>query len=146
MKTYLGVFAGNDGPDSIDWAMMLLNMYEAWFQSTGDFVKRTGCGRGGYIEVSCDPEFILESEIGVHRLVRLSPHDSAHRRCTTFCGVTMTVGETPAKLRDKDGDAMWASLRRSYVLYPYKLVRDHQTGNESQEVERFLAGELDLLE
>ncbi len=51
--------------------------------------------------------------------------------------------EERAKLKGKRIDAGWGSQIRSYVLHPYKMVKDHRTGYESSNSEAVLDGELD---
>ncbi|MBV9713282.1 MAG: peptide chain release factor 2, partial [Ktedonobacteraceae bacterium] len=91
----LSIHAGSGGVDAQDWAEMLLRMYLRWAErhhfrtevydySEGDeaglkstTVEITGRYAYGY----------LRSEIGTHRLIRLSPFDAAHRRHTSFAKV-----------------------------------------------------------
>ena len=51
--------------------------------------------------------------------------------------------EERIKLRGERPSAEWGSQIRSYVLHPYKMVKDHRTGVKSSEPERVLDGELD---
>jgi peptide chain release factor 2 len=88
----LAIHAGAGGTDSQDWAEMLLRMYLRWAEATGrkaDLVdKLTGDEAGikrAVITISGAYTYgYLSSERGVHRLVRLSPFDAAHRRHTSF--------------------------------------------------------------
>jgi peptide chain release factor 2 len=88
----LAIHAGAGGTDSQDWAEMLLRMYLRWAEATGrkaDLVdKLTGDEAGikrAIITISGAYTYgYLNSERGVHRLVRLSPFDAAHRRHTSF--------------------------------------------------------------
>jgi peptide chain release factor 2 len=91
----LTVHAGSGGLDSQDWAEMLLRMYLRWAERDGF--------RAAVLEASSDEEAgiksatvlvggdyaygYLKAEKGVHRLVRISPFDSAHRRHTSFASV-----------------------------------------------------------
>jgi peptide chain release factor 2 len=94
----LSVHAGAGGTDSQDWAEMLLRMYLRWAEQSRmqvDFIEESVGEEAGIksatIRVSGDRAYgRLRSERGVHRLVRLSPFDSAHRRHTSFALVEVT--------------------------------------------------------
>jgi len=53
------------------------------------------------------------------------------------------MAEERAKLKGKRIDAGWGNQIRSYVLHPYKMVKDHRTGYETSNSEAVLDGELD---
>jgi peptide chain release factor 2 len=88
----LAIHAGAGGTDSQDWAEMLQRMYLRWAEDHGftmDILDTTPGEEAGIksvtIAVSGRYAFgYLRSEKGVHRLVRLSPFDAAHRRHTSF--------------------------------------------------------------
>lgn len=88
----LAIHAGAGGTDSQDWAAMLERMYLRWAEDNGfeteilDFTSGEEAGvKSATIAVSGEYAFgYLRSEKGVHRLVRLSPFDAAHRRHTSF--------------------------------------------------------------
>ncbi len=94
-NAFLSVHAGAGGTESCDWAQMLLRMYDRWAEKEGYDVEvvdsRAGeeAGiRGATIHVRGEWAFgYLKSEIGVHRLVRISPFDSSGRRHTSFAAV-----------------------------------------------------------
>ncbi len=225
---YLSINAGAGGTDSQDWAEMLLRMF-------GRFCERMGFAaslleasagdtaglRSATLEVKGSYAYgHLKSESGVHRLVRLSPFDAAHRRHTSFAAVTVTpvTEETVVELDPKDlridtyrssgaggqhvnvtdsavrithlptglvascqnersqhqnkamamrilqaklADVLrrqdaarleelkgelreneWGSQIRSYVLHPYRLVKDHRTSLETSNVDDVLDGDL----
>jgi peptide chain release factor 2 len=88
----LAIHAGAGGTDSQDWAAMLERMYLRWAEARGyrtEILDRTSGEEAGLksVTIAVDGKFAygyLRSEKGVHRLVRLSPFDSAHRRHTSF--------------------------------------------------------------
>jgi len=88
----LAVHAGAGGTDSQDWAEMLQRMYLRWAENHGyttdilDFSEGEEAGIKS-ITIAVNGRYAygyLRAEKGVHRLVRLSPFDSAHRRHTSF--------------------------------------------------------------
>jgi len=88
----LAIHAGAGGTDSQDWAAMLMRMYLRWAERKGyqtellDLSEGEEAGiKSATISISGKYAFgYLRSEKGVHRLVRLSPFDAAHRRHTSF--------------------------------------------------------------
>jgi len=88
----LAIHAGAGGTDSQDWAAMLERMYLRWAESRGfetEILDITEGEEAGIksVTIAVDGEYAfgyLRSEKGVHRLVRLSPFDAAHRRHTSF--------------------------------------------------------------
>ncbi len=226
----LAIHAGAGGTDSQDWAEMLLRMYTRWAEQRRFKCQLLDLSDGEEAGIkSATLEIIgphaygyAKSERGVHRLVRLSPFDSAHARHTSFAlvevlpeaGDEVNVTVDPddleidtfkasgaggqhvqknstavrmkhlpsgivvscqnersltqnkeaalkilkARLMERElarkaeererlkGDhisAGWGNQIRSYVLHPYKLVKDHRTAHESTNPEAVLAGELD---
>lgn len=94
----ISINAGAGGVDSQDWAEMLLRMYTRWGERQGMNVKvldvqegeQAGI-RGAEIEFTGDYAYgYLRSEVGVHRLVRISPFDAQARRQTSFVSVMVT--------------------------------------------------------
>jgi peptide chain release factor 2 len=89
------IHPGAGGTESQDWARILLRMYLNWFQKKGfkfevlDEQPAEDAGiKSATIEVQSDYAFgYLRSEIGVHRLVRISPFDANARRHTSFAAV-----------------------------------------------------------
>jgi peptide chain release factor 2 len=94
----LGIHAGAGGTDSQDWAGMLMRMYMAWADSkkfTVEFLEESVGDEAGIksatLRISGPRAYgLLKSERGVHRLVRISPFDSAARRHTSFALVEVT--------------------------------------------------------
>src|SRR5512138_3538523 len=88
----LAIHAGAGGTDSQDWAAMLERMYLRWAERRGfkvELLDRTDGEEAGLksVTLAVDGRYAygyLRSEKGVHRLVRLSPFDAAHRRHTSF--------------------------------------------------------------
>ena len=88
----LAIHAGAGGTESQDWAEMLLRMYLRWAEQRGfdtSILSRTEGEEAGIKSVTVEVKGRyaygnLKAERGVHRLVRLSPYDSAHRRHTSF--------------------------------------------------------------
>lgn len=88
----LAIHAGAGGTDSQDWAAMLERMYLRWIDNQGyrsEIIDTTEGEEAGIksatIAVSGKYAYgYLKAEKGVHRLVRLSPYDAAHRRHTSF--------------------------------------------------------------
>ena len=88
----LAIHAGAGGTDSQDWAAMLERMYLRWAEKRGfktEMLDRTEGEEAGLksVTIAIDGSYAygyLRSEKGVHRLVRLSPFDAAHRRHTSF--------------------------------------------------------------
>jgi len=92
---YLVIHAGAGGTESQDWAQMLLRMYSKWGDRNGFEYSVMDVEPGqeaGVKSVSLDVRGpfaygYLRTESGVHRLVRISPFDAAHRRHTSFASV-----------------------------------------------------------
>jgi peptide chain release factor 2 len=224
------VNAGAGGTESCDWAGMLLRMVTRWCENKGfkanvtDFQYGDSAGiKSATVIVTGNYAYgLLKSEIGVHRLVRISPFDSNARRHTSFASIFVSaeVDDTiEIEVLDKDlridiyrsggsggqsvntadsavrlvhlptgivvacqnersqiqnkamamkilksrlydyelekrrkeqekientkKDIAWGSQIRSYVLHPYKLVKDHRTGFTSSQAETVLDGDLD---
>jgi peptide chain release factor 2 len=230
MGAILQINPGAGGTESQDWAAMLMRMYMRYGERKGFKVKIIDEQEGEVagiksVSIEFEGDFAfgyLKGENGVHRLVRLSPFDSANRRHTSFASVyvypivddsiEITVnpadiswdtfrssgpggqhvnktesavrlrhepsglvvecqeGRSQLKNREKamkmlksqlyeieirkkqdaqqdieDGKMKieWGSQIRSYVMHPYKMVKDVRTGFETSNVQSVMDGELD---
>ena len=93
--TFLEVHSGAGGTESCDWASMLARMYVRWAEKKGYKVElqsespgeEAGIKSATYKISGHNAHGWLKSESGVHRLVRISPYDSAARRHTSFSSV-----------------------------------------------------------
>jgi peptide chain release factor 2 len=226
----IAIHAGAGGTESQDWAEMLLRMYLRWAERRGfpaeviDLMPGEEAGiKSATVEVTGAHAYgYLKSERGVHRLVRLSPFDSAHARHTSFAlievlpeagdaaevkinpdelrvdvfrasghggqnvqknstairithlptNIVVTCqnersqhrnresamrvlearlierelerhAEEQAKIKGEHVSAGWSNQIRSYVLHPYKMVKDHRTGYETSNAAAVLEGDLD---
>lgn len=228
----LNIHPGAGGTESQDWAEMLLRMYLRWAERKGykavitDQLEGEAAGiKSATVEIDGENAYgLLASEVGVHRLVRISPFDSAARRHTSFASVFVIpqidddikidikpedlkvdvfrasgaggqhVNRTESavrfthiptgivvqcqnersqhknrasalkqlkarlwehemdkrraeekKLEDSKADINFGSQIRSYVLAPYRMIKDHRTKASIGDVDRVLDGDLDEL-
>jgi peptide chain release factor 2 len=116
------VNAGAGGTDAQDWAEMVLRMEMRWAERRGFKVELLEASPGeeagiksATFRVSGDNAYGLYSaEKGVHRLVRLSPFDSANRRQTSFAGVEVApVVEEAGEVEIEDDDLQVDTYRAS---------------------------------
>lgn len=92
------IHAGAGGTDSQDWAEMMLRMYERYASESGlsyELDEVTPGGEAGILSATFIVKGryaygLLQAERGVHRLVRMSPFDSQHRRHTSFASFEVT--------------------------------------------------------
>ena len=111
----ISIHPGAGGTESQDWAEMLYRMYSMWAESKGfkfnviDFQNGDEAGlKDCTIEISGDYAYgLLQAEIGIHRLVRISPFDSNSRRHTSFASVSVS----PAVNEDIDIEINQKDLR-----------------------------------
>ena len=109
------IHPGAGGIESQDWAEMLYRMYSMWAESKGfkfnviDFQNGDEAGlKDCTVEISGDYAYgLLQAEIGIHRLVRISPFDSNSRRHTSFASVSVS----PAVNEDIDIEINQKDLR-----------------------------------
>jgi len=105
--------AGEGGTDAQDWAEMLMRMYMRWAEARGfaaDIKELQEGAEAGIKSVTMtisgpSAYGLTSAERGVHRLVRLSPFDSAHRRQTSFAAVDvapLVSDDVPVEVDEKD--------------------------------------------
>jgi peptide chain release factor 2 len=109
---FLTIHAGAGGTESCDWAEMLLRMYVRWMERSGLESKSVDIQVGdeagiksATLHVSGDHAYgYLKNEIGVHRLVRISPFDSNKRRHTSFASVDVVpeIEDIPIEINESD--------------------------------------------
>ena len=228
-SSYLTINAGAGGTEACDWANMLFRMYSRYADQMNfklEVLEVTEGEETGLKSISCLVQGpyafgFLKNEIGVHRLVRISPFDSNAKRHTSFASVFawpevdgdveieiktedlkvdtyrasgaggQHINKTDSAIRithkpsgvvvqcqkersqhanrdramkmlkaalyeielakkqaeKEDAEASkqineWGSQIRSYVLHPYKMVKDHRTSHESSAAEKVLDGAL----
>src|SRR5689334_15362474 len=116
----LSIHPGAGGVDAKDWAQMLMRMFLRWAERRGykteiiDFQEGDEAGIDGVsMTVSGDHAFgYLRSEIGVHRLVRISPFDANARRQTAFAAVEVQPDiEDEIDIVVKDEDLETTTMR-----------------------------------
>ena len=105
--------SGEGGTDAQDWAEMLLRMYLRWAETRGMTAtvqdrldgQEAGIKSATFTLSGTNAYGLMSAERGVHRLVRLSPFDSANRRQTSFAAVQvapLVTDEAEVEIEDKD--------------------------------------------
>lgn len=95
---YVQIQAGEGGTDAADWAEMLLRMYARWAEVNGFRIEELDLSPGEEAgirsaTIAIHGEYVfgyLKGEIGNHRLIRMSPFDTAGRRQTSFAAVDVS--------------------------------------------------------
>ncbi|MCA8831333.1 peptide chain release factor 2 [Hymenobacter pini] len=120
LSAILEINPGAGGTESQDWAEMLMRMYIMWGEKQGFTVRQVSYqpGEGAGIKsasLEIDGQFAygyLKSEIGVHRLVRISPFDSSGRRHTSFASVfAYPVVDDTIDIQINPADISWDTFR-----------------------------------
>ncbi len=119
---YIEVHAGAGGTESQDWAQMLLRMYMRWAEDKGykvALIEQSAGEEAGIksatLEIKGENAYgWLKTESGVHRLVRISPYDSAARRHTSFASVwVFPVVDENIDIEIKESDCRIDTYRSS---------------------------------
>ncbi|MEN3009400.1 MAG: peptide chain release factor 2 [Candidatus Bipolaricaulaceae bacterium] len=118
---FLAINAGAGGTDAMDWAEMLLRMYTRFCEKAGfaaRLVDETPGEEAGIKSATLEVRGryaygLLKGETGVHRLVRISPFDAAHRRHTSFAAVTVTPVVPEGDVEIKEEDLLIETFRSS---------------------------------
>lgn len=120
LPAVIDINPGAGGTESQDWAEMLMRMYIMWGERKGFTVRQLSYqpGEGAGIKsasLEIDGPFAygyLKSEIGVHRLVRMSPFDSSGRRHTSFASVfAYPVVDDTINIEINPADISWDTFR-----------------------------------
>ena len=230
LNAIISIHAGAGGTEAQDWAEMLLRMYLRWTEKKGFVTKIIDSLPGDEagiksVSFTVEGEYAYgyaKAEIGIHRLVRISPFDASARRHTSFASVfvypevndeikieineddlridtfraggkggqhvnktdsavritheptgivvqcqnersqhqnkAMAMKYLKSRLYEKElqlknekineenklkKDIAWGSQIRSYILHPYKMVKDHRTNLENNNANKVLDGDLD---
>lgn len=120
LSAMIEINPGAGGTESQDWADMLNRMYIMWGEGNGYGVKQVNYQPGdtagiksATLEINGDFAYgNLKSEIGVHRLVRISPFDSGGRRHTSFASVYVyPVVDDNIEIEVNPADITWETFR-----------------------------------
>src|ERR1700704_4319449 len=94
-NAFITIHSGAGGTESCDWADMLLRMFQRWIERSGFKAQTVDIQQGEEVGIKSVPLLVtgeyayghLQTERGVHRLVRISPFDANKRRHTSFASV-----------------------------------------------------------
>ena len=122
LDAVLNINSGAGGTESNDWADMLYRMYTRWAEDNGYKVQIIDRQDGDSVGIksltmSLSGEYAygyLKGENGVHRLVRLSPYDAAHKRHTSFASVFVyPLVDDTINIEINPADIEWDTFRSS---------------------------------
>jgi peptide chain release factor 2 len=112
LDCYLSIHAGAGGTESCDWAQMLLRLYTRWLERNGFGVEMISILPDEEAGIKNATLYVkgpyafgyLKAEMGVHRLVRISPFDAAKRRHTSFASVDVVpeIEEVEIEINEND--------------------------------------------
>jgi peptide chain release factor 2 len=144
MPAILSINSGAGGTESQDWAYMLMRMYIMWGEKNGFNVRELDMHEAETAGIkSCTLQFEgdfaygnLKGESGVHRLVRISPFDSANKRHTSFASVfTYPLIDEGIDIVIASSDITWETMRAGGAggqgvnkLETAVRLRHHETG------------------
>lgn len=120
LPAILEINSGAGGLESEDFAYMLFRMYHMWGSNNGMKVEMSHLQKGDGDGIKCcvlsfqgdKPYGRLRSEIGVHRLIRVSPFDKRSRTHTSFASVTVTpIIDDRIQIEIKPSDVEWDFFR-----------------------------------
>lgn len=119
-EAILSVHSGAGGVEAMDWASMLVRMYQRYFEKTGwkyeitdeDTGEEAGIKTVSMIVHAHSAYGFLKGESGTHRLVRLSPFNADHLRQTSFAGVeVLPVIENETEIKINPADLEFEAFR-----------------------------------
>jgi protein subunit release factor B len=139
------------GVDAADFAEMLLRMYLRWAERHGYAVdvhetvhsEASGITATTFQVRAPFAHARLSAEQGTHRLVRISPHQDDGRRQTSFVEVEVSAVSEADEPVPGDTGSPWGEQIRSYVLQPFRMVKDLRSGHQVDDPTAVLDGEID---
>jgi len=128
----VSIHPGAGGTESTDWASMLYDMYRRWIAEEGFKFQLLDYQPGDEAGIKSVPFSVsgpyvygkLKTEIGVHRLVRISPLDSQKRRHTSFASV-FVYAENTAVIKDKSTDE-----KLDYLISEMEELKSQQSSDD----------------
>ncbi len=120
LDAIITIHAGAGGTEACDWAQMLLRMYTRWAEQKGFSFGVTDILQGEEAGIRSVTAIVrgkyaygyLKSEIGVHRLVRISPFDANKRRHTSFASIDVLADlDDNIEIKIEEKDLSWDTFR-----------------------------------